>query len=643
MKLSNAKLILDALMCGRSGCDCLKALLGKGHVHCPSHVDTKPNFSVSEKDGKTLVHCQANCPQNVVIVALQEKGLWPEATTTKTGNPETRFQVRDSDGQVIAVHVRKDSPIGKKMWWEQPDSTTGLNGKPVSDLPLYGSEDLHKLSDGDQVIVTEGESAREALRAMGIAAVGTVTGAKETPGNEALRPLTRLRPIPWADNDDTGRQHMNRIAARLLALGCATLSIVDWPEAPLKGDAADAVRQGVDVHALIASAQPWKAGNIDLAALLNDLAAFLRRYVVLTDHQQRALALWIAHTYAIEAADCTPYILIQSAEKRSGKTLLLEVLSLLVARSWLTGRVTAAVLVRKISRLGPTLLLDETDATFNGNKEFSKTLRGVLNSGYRRGGVYSICVYEGGDWVDQDFPVFCAKALSGIGTLPDTVQDRGIPIEMRRKARREKAEKFRRRDVVLDAKPLVDALNTWADEAVPILEPARPDIPEELGDRPADVWEPLLAIADMAGGEWPEWGRQSAIALSGKSAQEDDSLGVTLLKDIQKVFTDRKVDRLFSVDLASELANIEESSWGDMHGRPLNASGLAKRLKPFNIKPKQIRIAESTFKGYLSPNPPKDTDGRREDSGRVGEGATGEMAGLHWGRLEVGGRSSVAA
>ena len=171
---------------------------------------------------------------------------------------------------------------------------------------------------------------------------------------------------------------------------------------------------------------------------------------------------------------------------------------------------------------------------------------------------------------------------------------------MRRKATREKSEKFRRRDVVLDAKPLVDALNTWSAEAVPILEQARPDIPEELGDRAADVWEPLLAIADMAGGKWPAWARQSAIALSGGSVQEDDSLGVTLLKDIQRVFTDKKVDRLFSVDLASALVEFEESPWLDIRGKPLNANGLAKRLKPFNIKPEQMRIAESSTKGYQS-------------------------------------------
>ena len=220
--MNNAESILDALRCGLNGCDCKKALPGKGHVHCPSHQDIDPSFSVVEKDGKTLIHCQAKCAQDLVIAALEEKGLWPKPKTKKSRNSEIRYLVRDVDDQLVAVHVRKDGPKGKKMWWEQPGGTNGLNGMPVSTLPLYGSEDLQKLPDGSPVVVTEGESSREDLRSMGIASVGTVTGAGDTPGNDTLRPLIRLRPMLWPDNDEPGHPHMNRIAARLSALGCST-------------------------------------------------------------------------------------------------------------------------------------------------------------------------------------------------------------------------------------------------------------------------------------------------------------------------------------------------------------------------------------------------------------------------------------
>ncbi len=290
---------------------------------------------------------------------------------------------------------------------------------------------------------------------------------------------------------------------------------MDWPEAPQKGDAADAVATKVDVHQLIAGAKLWIPGDVDLAGLLNDVVAFIHLYVVLTVHQRWTLALWAAHTHALEAAECTPYLSVKSAEKRSGKTLLLEVLSLLVARPWLTGRVTAAVLVRKVAKDAPTLLLDETDAAFKGDKEYSETLRGVLNSGYRRGGVASLCVKVGGDFDLRDFPVFGAKALAGIGKLPDTVQDRSIPIEMRRKAPHEHAKRFRLRDAKVEAAPSRESLECWAALAVPTLGQARPDIPQDLDDRAADVWEPLLAIADLAGGDWPERAREAALGRLG--------------------------------------------------------------------------------------------------------------------------------
>ena len=272
------------------------------------------------------------------------------------------------------MHVRKDRSVGKQMWWERPDGSKGLGGMRTADLPLYGAEILVGLSDGAQVRVTEGEKAADALRSVDITVVGTVTGAAGTPGNDGLGPLVRLGVVLWADNDDSGRQHMARIAARLTALGCLNVRLVDWLEAPPKGDAADAVDQGIDVHRLIANAAIWKPGDVDLAGLLADVADFIRRYVVVTEFQLWTLALWIAHTHALEAAECTPYLSVKSAEKQSGKTLLLEILALLVVRAWFTGRVTAAVLVRKFARDTHTLLLDETDAAFKGDKQYSETL-----------------------------------------------------------------------------------------------------------------------------------------------------------------------------------------------------------------------------------------------------------------------------
>jgi hypothetical protein len=148
---------------------------------------------------------------------------------------------------------------------------------------------------------------------------------------------------------------------------------------------------------------------LDGAGLLERLVTFIRRYVALTDEQADVAALWVIHTHALGAVDITPYLNIWSAEKRSGKTRLLEVLSLLVARPWLTGRVSAAVLVRKTANEQPSLLLDESDAAFKGDKEYAEALRGILNAGFRRGGVTSLCVGQGANLSYRDFPVLVAR------------------------------------------------------------------------------------------------------------------------------------------------------------------------------------------------------------------------------------------
>ena len=107
----------------------------------------------------------------------------------------------------------------------------------------------------------------------------------------------------------------------------------------------------------------------------------IQRYVVLGDSESLALSLWVLHTHAIEAAFTTPLLSITSAEKECGKTRLLEVRDVLVARPWLTMRTTAAALLRRTDAKLPTLLLDESDAAFRGDREYAETLRGLLNSG----------------------------------------------------------------------------------------------------------------------------------------------------------------------------------------------------------------------------------------------------------------------
>jgi hypothetical protein len=309
------------------------------------------------------------------------------------------------------------------------------------------------------------------------------------------------------------------------------------------------------------------------------------------------VALWAVHTYVLDAFETTPLLAVTSPEKRCGKTRLFDVLELIVAKPWRTILPTEAVLFRKIDAVGPTLMLDETDAIFNARNANTEPLRALLNAGNRRGTTVPRCVGPTQQLVD--FNVFCAKALTGIGDLPDTVADRAIPIRLARKRLDEQAERFRRREALEVAEPIRQELASWAQDAVSWLEQARPEIPAALDDRAEEAWEPLLAIAELAGGHWPERARIAAGA-SAAEARDDEALGVRLLADVRDVFAQEDADRLSSASLAARLCEIEESPWGDLWGKQLDARGLARRLRPFGVRPRTVRFDDdSTAKGYL--------------------------------------------
>jgi Protein of unknown function (DUF3631) len=337
---------------------------------------------------------------------------------------------------------------------------------------------------------------------------------------------------------------------------------------------------------------------IDGSAVLDGLLAYIKRYVAVTESQARVIAVWAVHTHLFNLADTTAYLSITSAEKQSGKTVLLDVLETIVCKPWQTGSVTAAVLARRVDAEKPTLLLDEFDAKAAG--ENSETLRGVLNTGYRRGGKTSRCIGEGADISYKDFSTFCPKAIAGIGQLPETVADRSISIRLKRALAGEVPAKFRVRNTRDEAANLRQQIEAWCtDKAISNLATACPQLPDGLSGRQQDCVEPLVAIADAAGGDWPQRMRQAIVALCIEAQYADESIGKQLLADIRQVFDELSEERLSSSQLATALAQIETSPWGEYcNGKGLTASRLARLLKPYGISPGGMRIADKTPRGY---------------------------------------------
>ena len=272
----------------------------------------------------------------------------------------------------------------------------------------------------------------------------------------------------------------------------------------------------------------------DFGALLDSVEAFIRRFVVFpSEHEPVALTLWVAHTWAIDAAQYTPYIVISSPEPESGKSRLLEELELLVPRPWRAVEPSEAVLYRRVDQLRPTLLLDECDAIFAVKDR--EPLRALLNEGFYRGAKVPRCVGQGTKMEVAEFAVLCPKALAGLGHRPDTVRTRQIPVSLRRKTPGEVVERFRARKLRAETGALRKQLQEWAEQHTEALTDVEPKLPDELSDRQQDVREPLFAIADAAGGSWPARARDAAKSLY-RAAEPVQSPGVLLLEHIRDVF-----------------------------------------------------------------------------------------------------------
>ncbi len=342
--------------------------------------------------------------------------------------------------------------------------------------------------------------------------------------------------------------------------------------------------------------------------LIQRIMEQVRRFVVLSDDQQLALALWVLHTHAIEAFENTPYLSVRSAEKQSGKTRLLEVLVELVARSehW-ASRPTAATVFRIMADdQPPTLLLDEIDSIWSdtGRNEEHEDLRGALNAGNRRGAVVPRCETVGRKIKIQRFPVFCAKAFAGIGVPPDTIADRSIPIVLKKRTASETVERFRMRDVEV-ALPLrqLHMLGTgWSGEHVEELRAAWPELPEDLSDREQDSVEPLIAIADLAGGDWPQRAREALVrVIQGGRAGTTTTIKARALEDCRRVFRNSDdPEQMTTQGLLAGLRGLEDAPWSEhQHGRPLSAERLAFYLNGYGIAPHVLRFEDGKRKrGY---------------------------------------------
>ena len=452
-------------------------------------------------------------------------------------------------------------------------------------LPDFGADRPDGATDFNDMAALCGKDAvREAVgRAFEPAKATTTTTGEDAPAvdcavnagdAEHIERLAKLSPIEYDRVRDK--------EAKAIGVRAATLD--KMVGAQRKGQAETA---GIDFDEVELWHHP-----VNGAQLLGDLSAAVKRFIICPEETAHAAALWIVMTWFMDVIQVAPLAVITAPEKRCGKSQLLFLLGRLVHRPLAASNITPAALFRAVDAWKPTLLVDEADAFMRDNEE----LRGLLNCGHTRDSAYIVRVV-GDDHTPKRFNVWGAKALAGIGHLADTIMDRAITLELRRKLPNEDVRRLRHAEPGL-FDDLASKLARFADDNREALRCCRPDLPAQLHDRAQDNWEPLLAIAELSGGQWPALARRAALALSG-STEDGGTVGHELLADIREVFDTKRVAKISTADLIAELCADDEKSWSTYNrGKAITPKQVAKRLKDYGISSKPIRTGYEVAKGF---------------------------------------------
>jgi hypothetical protein len=331
------------------------------------------------------------------------------------------------------------------------------------------------------------------------------------------------------------------------------------------------------------------------AALLDGVRAVLTRYVVFPDAASAdAYTLWLAATHAQDAWEHATRFVFNSPIRRCGKTRAQEVGRELAHNPICTTNISVAAFVRSIDEKDPpTLFIDEADTIFGKSKaEGAEDLRGIVNTGHSRGWPYMR--WNVTSRTREECPTFAMALLGGIGNLPDTIEDRAVVVAMRRRARHEQVNPFRRRRAVPELHELRERVHAWV-RSLDDLGTYEPALPVE--DRDADKWEPLVAIADAAGGHWPETARDACRVMC-EAAEDENATAVRVLADVWAVFRDDE-PHIFSAELCARLNALDEAAWiGWNNAAGIKPHDLARHLKAFKVKSRTVRIGDKTAKGY---------------------------------------------
>jgi putative DNA primase/helicase len=529
-------------------------------------------FKIGKSKDKTIIISEGyatgtsihQATGHAVVIAFDASNLLPVAQSIRSKHPNMKIVIAADDDS---------GTQGNPGLTKATQAARVVNG--LLAIPTFPDNRGSKDSDFNDLARLSGQEAvRTCIEAAAIPYSQAESISIINPLDAAIQRLAALSPLQY---DQTRKNEAKELGIRVAILDAAV------KDARKGSDASDLPFTEVD---------PWPE-PVNPATLLNDITAAIQRFIICNEEVSHAVALWVAMTWFIDVVQVAPLAVITAPEKRCGKSLLLSLLARLVQRPITVSNISPAALFRSIDKWTPTLLIDEADAFMKDNEE----LRGLLNSGHTRDSAYVIR-NVGENFTPTKFNTWGAKAIAGIGHVADTLMDRAVILELRRKLPHEEVDRIRYAEPCLFDE-LRSKLARFAEDYSDEVRQARPLLPAILNDRAQDNWEPLLAIAMTVGHEWLKIGTTAALKLSG-GENTTQTIGTELLSDIQEIFEEKQVHRISTSELINALCADDEKPWATYNrGLPIKPRQLAKKLDGYGIHSKTIRVGSNeTPKGF---------------------------------------------
>lgn len=329
---------------------------------------------------------------------------------------------------------------------------------------------------------------------------------------------------------------------------------------------------------------------------IDDVLDLLATFVGAQDENDLATAaLWAATTHlaARGVGNTTPRLVITAPTHGAGKSTLLGIIERVSHQGErIDSTITDALLPRILmdAQGMPTLCIDEADKTLRAE---STNATAILNAGWSRDGMARVNIQAaGGDWKPEKIPIFAPIALAGNGVkLAADTRDRSIPIRL---VRNEGTPELRWAEMPGVAERLKGRLAAWAERVSGDSGVRRPSMPDGIGGRDRDRWEPLIGAA--AGTYRDDW-KALAVELckadreAREAEREDAGLAYPqqLVLDMHGVLTDG--DQWTTSDVVARLISAHPERYGYKSGKELTARALGGVLgKHWGIRSSQLRF-----------------------------------------------------